>query len=110
MLEKELDGKVEWKPGNWCDIAVAKTEDKENWYYKNGNVIYVQPKSFLGNPNSPYCYGCGSKIVIIKQECSVRQKNALLSVKEKEEKPAIKFIPYCPKCEPKPSESVIIDK
>jgi len=106
LANEKFNGKSpEWrKGGKWCDVQVSVAGDDKNWYYQHGNVIYVQAKSGPEN-QSPHCYGCGSKIELVGQRCSVHYSNMPLSGGGEVR---TKIIPYCPNCESKPSESGFI--
>jgi len=108
LMNEKFNGKApEWKAGGkWCDVNVSAAEDDKNWYYQHGNVIYVQSKSSPEN-KEPHCYGCGSKLGLVGQRCSVHYKefgSAMAGGGEVR----TKLIPYCPNCESKPSESGFI--
>ena len=106
-LEKEKfdDKSPEWrKGGKWCDIEVSVTSDKDNWYYNSGKMIYAQAKQGEDN-QKPYCFDCNSKIELVEQKCSVHYRDMPLTGGGEVR---TKIIPYCPKCESKPSESGFI--
>jgi len=106
LSEEKFAGKnPEWKEAKWGDIKVLCAWDDKNWYYKNGEVIYVQAKEGPGNSTS-HCYGCGTEIEFGAQRQSKWLEEFDGPVGDGSVK--LKHIPYCPTCEKEPEETSVI--
>lgn len=102
LINENFNGKEpEWREAEWTETRVLCAIADKNWYYRKGDMIYVQEKKA---PNRTHCYHCNSEIEVVGQKCSVHASNMTLSGRDVR----TKLIPYCPKCESKPSESGFI--
>ncbi len=100
--EKFAGKKPEWKKAKWGDIQVLCVGDNKNWYYKNGEIIYIQAKQ---GDFTPHCYGCGAEIEFKEQKQPHWFGEFDGTVGGGKVK--TKYIPYCPNCEKEPKETKI---
>ena len=66
LSETEFGGELKWEPNRrWSGILVQVAETGENYFYKNRERIFVQPKQGPIRDRIPYCYACGTQAQVV---------------------------------------------
>lgn len=103
LITKLSTEKFEGKKIEWAStylggtIEVKYAHDKENNYIIKDKVIYVKR---IDNTGDMTCFGCGSDILSATVTRSIWDGPFKMSGSGKVQK---EEVPYCPKCEEKPS-------
>jgi hypothetical protein len=100
LSKKEFDNKeIDWVKGRWAGIEVEIAQTDKNYFYKQGNEVFVQHKQGSGKDLIPYCYNCESEAKIMKVTVPIWDGNFLCSGSGEIK---TKYSFYCESCNKNP--------
>ena len=67
LVDEKFNGKpINWQEGHSGGIPVETAWDDKNYYYKQGNQIFVQTKEGSNEEVIHSCYKCGEKAKVLE--------------------------------------------